>query len=309
MPWGLLRKRGCWGAKVAREVSTVASAIYSCSVTELMTRRRSCRVFDGRLLQPEVRRELLAYALRPLPAPFGSAVRLCMVEAIPDQPRSERLGTYGVIRGACAFLAGAVRRGPMDLEDFGFVFEGAMLKATDLGLGTCWLGGTFARSSFATALRLDENEMLPAVSPVGYPRARSTLIDATFRAVARSDTRKPWQELFFAASFSRPLSRDQAGAYALPLEMLRLAPSASNRQPWRILRDEEQRAFHFFLVRTRGYRVPGRVDLQRVDMGIAMCHFTLTAEEVGLHGAWCRLASPRRAPRDGHYIASWIEES
>lgn len=184
-----------------------------------------------------------------------------------------------------------------------------MLKAIDLGLGTCWLGGTFARSSFATALRLDENEMLPAVSPVGYPRARSTLIDATFRAVARSDTRKPWQELFFAASFSRPLSRDQAGAYALPLEMLRLAPSASNRQPWRILRDEEQRAFHFFLVRTRGYRVPGRVDLQRVDMGIAMCHFTLTAEEVGLHGAWCRLASPRRAPRDGHYIASWIEES
>ncbi len=289
-------------------MGTAASAIYSCSVAELIARRRSCRVFDGRPLQPAVRQELAAYTQRPLPAPFGSAVRLCVLEARPDQPRSEKLGTYGVIRGARAFLAGAVRRGPMDLEDFGFVFEGAVLKATELGLGTCWLGGTFARSSFAAALDLAPNEVLPAVSPVGYPAGRATLIDATFRAVARSDTRKPWHELFFAESFSHPLSRDQAGAYAAPLEMVRLAPSASNRQPWRISRDEDQKAFHFFMVRTRGYRVPGGIDLQRVDMGIAMCHFALTAEEVGLRGAWRRVASPPKAPTEGHYIASWIEE-
>jgi len=195
----------------------------------------------------------------------------------------------------------------MDLEDFAFLFEGAVLKATDLGLGTCWLGGTFVRSFFATALKLTEEELLPAVSPVGYAENRSTLIDAAFRAVARSATRKPWHELFFAGSCFRPLRPEEAGAYATPLEMVRLAPSASNRQPWRVLWDQGQRTFHFFLVRTPGYRMPGAVDLQRVDMGIAMCHFSLAAQEVGMSGAWRRLASPPAGPAAALYIASWIE--
>jgi hypothetical protein len=27
-------------------------------------------------------------------------------------------------------------------------------------------------------------------------------------------------------------------------------------------------------------------DMQRIDMGIAMCHFEITAEELGLAGRW-----------------------
>lgn len=273
-------------------------------VTELMRTRRSCRSFARRGIEHQTRAALARYLEELLPGPFGSSVRLGLLELEEGQRIGARLGTYGVIRGARSFLAGAVRRSAMDLEDFGFVFEEAVLKATELGLGTCWLGGTFKRSSFAAALRLAEDELLPAVSPVGYPDGRRTMIDAAFRAVAKSATRKPWHELFFLGTLAQPLSPEKVGPYATPLEMVRLAPSASNRQPWRVVWDGEQSAFHFFLQRSRGYRVPGAVDLQRVDMGIAICHFTLAAQEMGLHGRWQRLpAAPLQETL--HYIASW----
>jgi hypothetical protein len=72
--------------------------------------------------------------------------------------------------------------------------------------------------------------------------------------------------------------------------MVRLGPSASNHQPWRVVK--EGKNWHFYLKRTPGYnerllvKLSGTADLQRIDMGIAMCHFDLTARELGLTGQW-----------------------
>jgi hypothetical protein len=93
--------------------------------------------------------------------------------------------------------------------------------------------------------------------------------------------------------------------------MVRIGPSASNRQPWRILKDGEQ--WHFYLQRSPGYRKRRTVklfatsDLQRVDMGIAMCHFELTARELGLDGYW-EVNSKQITIEDStvEYIASWL---
>jgi hypothetical protein len=47
-------------------------------------------------------------------------------------------------------------------------------------------------------------------------------------------------------------------------------------------------------------------DLQRVDMGIAMCHFELTAREAGLSGEWLR-AEPDIEKPDSltEYVVTW----
>lgn len=94
--------------------------------------------------------------------------------------------------------------------------------------------------------------------------------------------------------------------------MLRLAPSASNHQPWRVVQDGG--CFHFYFQCTPGHG-PGSpafvllniADLQRVDMGIAMCHFELTAREFGLIGQWERrkmdLAKLSGTPE---YIVTWV---
>lgn len=101
------------------------------------------------------------------------------------------------------------------------------------------------------------------------------------------------------------------GDYAIPLEMARLAPSASNKQPWRVVKDGSR--WHFYLQRTSGYQERRLVkfstvaDLQRIDMGIAMCHFDLSARELGLQGHW-KVDEPKIDKPDEltDYIASWL---
>jgi nitroreductase len=233
-------------------------------------------------------------------------------EPVPDRP--QRLGTYGMIRGARTFLAGAVLAAERAFEDFGYLLELLVLQATDLGLGTCWLGGTFDRSSFARALGLREGELLPAVTPVGLATERRDLLERVIRFCAGSARRRAWEELFFDVRWGEPLGEAGAGAYAAALEAVRLAPSASNRQPWRILRAAEGGSYHLFLVRTPGYRRVAGMDLQRLDMGIAMAHFDLAAAETGLGGGWTRLsAAPVPAGSPGgagpEYIATWRPEA
>ena len=53
-----------------------------------------------------------------------------------------KLGTYGFIKGAYSFIASSTVREEFALESLGYQMEKIVLKATELGLGTCWLGGT-----------------------------------------------------------------------------------------------------------------------------------------------------------------------
>jgi hypothetical protein len=84
--------------------------------------------------------------------------------------------------------------------------ECIVLYATQLGLGTCWLGGTFSRSSFSSKADLQPGEILPAVVSFGYPAEKSQ--SHPIRALARSDRRLPWDELFFQHSVEIPLKKD-----------------------------------------------------------------------------------------------------
>jgi hypothetical protein len=92
--------------------------------------------------------------------------------------------------------------------------------------------------------------------------------------------------------------------------MVRLAPSASNKQPWRIVREDN--AWHFYLSRTGGYaggpakRLLEVEDIQRVDIGNAMCHFELTARAAGLQGGWLTQLPNAQVPGQGlEYVATW----
>jgi nitroreductase len=283
------------------------------TITDVIRARSSWRSYDGRPLEPTDRVRLEEFIGANRQGPFGGRVRLELVEASEgDRAELKKLGTYGVVRGARTFLVGAIKQRPMDMEDYGYVFERAVLCATALGLGTCWLGASFNRSGFASKINLAEDEILPAVSPVGYVASRRTAVDAVTRFFARAKKRKPWEELFFDGEFGRPLSREAAGAYADVLEMVRLGPSASNRQPWRVVKEASRNVFHLFLRRTPGYNiklvnVPGG-DLQRMDMGIAMCHFELAARELELAGRWERDKAPFIAGRGrAAYVATWLE--
>jgi hypothetical protein len=96
--------------------------------------------------------------------------------------------------------------------------------------------------------------------------------------------------------------------------MVRIGPSASNKQPWRIIKDGNR--IHFYLQRTPGYResllmrLITVADLQRIDMGIAMNHFEMTSLELGLKGHWEMSQPEIKIPDElTEYTASWVGDS
>ncbi len=275
-------------------------------VQDLILRRRSCRNYGRSAVESEKRR-ILQRIWKEFEKPFwGNNIRFDIVDTGPPG-RGRMTGTYGMIKGAGAFLVGAVERGPGDMEDFGYLFEKLILCATDLNLATCWIGLTIARGPLADKIGLSPGETIPAVSALGYPAKRRSVVEALTRSSLRASKRKPWETMFFERDWGLPLEKSAAGPYEAPLEMLRRAPSATNKQPWRVVRDDG--IFHFFLQRAPGYQKMTRAaDLQRIDMGIAMCHFELTAQALGLDGAWVDIDSRRGAPapKRPEYIVSWV---
>lgn len=68
-----------------------------------------------------------------------------------------------------------------------------------------------------------------------------------------------------------------AGAYAQPLEMVRLAPSAPNAQLWRVRKTET--AYYFYVDYKPGLSKAEKI-IKQVDFGIALSHFQQTALEL-----------------------------
>ncbi len=277
---------------------------------EALETRRSIRSFSGNPLT-DGNRSLIEAAIEDTGAvPFGTHPRFVLVE--PKQSgdqKSGRIGTYGVIKNAPAYIVGALKPSQFAFADFGYAFEGIMLSAVSGGMGTCWLGGTFDRAGVAKALQPAGDEIVPAITPVGEPSDRKTFADSAIRALAGSRNRKMWDKLFFNGAFGHPLAASEAGPWAAVLEAVRQGPSASNKQPWRVVRTGTAALpeFHVFLEEDALYNnaIPG-VRLQEIDIGIAMRHFEVAARAGKLPGSWGRLAEvPVSSGSPMIYYSSW----
>ena len=279
--------------------------------TTLIERRFSCRKYATKPIADE-KQDKLTNFLNALPqAPFGSRPRFGLVAAQENDSQTLRgLGTYGFIRNAAGFVVGTMTPAEYDLEDYGYLLEMILLHATALDLGTCWLGGTFTKSRFAEIVQPAENETMPAIAAIGEFAQKDQKRMGWTSRMAGSHKRLAWEVLFADTRFGEPLDRNDIGAYAQVLEMVRIAPSASNKQPWRIVKHGD--FWRLYLQRTSGYRHDpikrflDIADMQRLDMGIAMCHFELTAHELGLAGAWVVEDDLDKTPQpDTEYVVSW----
>ncbi|MBX4264532.1 nitroreductase family protein [Clostridium estertheticum] len=271
------------------------------SVIELIKMRTSSRSFDQKNIESLTLKKLKDYIKKSNEETKLRARVIVIQSNDNDSRKAKKLGTYGVISGANSFIIGIFEKEEKDALEFGYLFEKIILFATDLGLQTCWLGGTFNKGNFEENMSLVDNEFIPIVSPVGIKKEKPRVFESVMRKVIGANKRKPWSELFFETDSLVPLSEGGAGQYAVPLEMVRLGPSASNKQPWRIIKDEN--AYHFFLCRTKGYGVTG-YDMQKNDIGIAKCHFELSANELGLKGTWVEIKNIS-TPNDWEYCCSW----
>ncbi len=274
------------------------------NVVEAVRSRRSVRSFDGVALSEEDRRAVIDY-VNNIMTPFSVPLCFRMLDHAGAE-RNEKLDTKGIVTGTELYLAITVpKSAPMNLEAAGYAFEQLVLYAASRGIGTTIIAGTMDRVGFERAVHLAADEVMPVMTPLGRA-GKPTLRERAMRRAIKADSRRDWSELFFDGDFSTPLSKEAAGAYQEALECVRLAPSAVNAQPWLVLR--EGKSFHFFERHGRGFGKDPAADIQRVDMGIACCHFDLAAQEAGLHGHWEHRPPALSLPENTDYCISYIAE-
>ena len=260
------------------------------NIIEAIRERRSVRNYNGQPLSRAVTVEI-EKAIAETTDPFGGAITVRLGEF--DLSDGFRPGTYGVIKGATTyFMIAAADTAATDLS-IGFVFEQIVLRAWQLGLGTCWIGGTFRNTDFnRLSGSWPEGQKLRIVSPVGIAD-RLTVREKIMRAAVGGDRRKPFEKLFFEGDFSTPLPADNR--YGQSLEMLRLAPSSTNSQPWRALVSDA--AVHFY------YTPKSRLSL--IDCGIGLCHFYETERFYSHEGCFFTADNPPVATTSLKYLLSY----
>lgn len=264
------------------------------SAKDMIKQRKSVRTFDGKPLSDADRKSLEAF-VSSMDNPFGVPVAFRLLDA-----KENRLSSP-VIVGEAAYLAAKVKRVEHFEIAYGYSFEKACLYAQSLGIGTVMLAASLSRSTFEKAMEVQDDEVLPTASPVGYPAKKRSIRENLMRKGLKADERIPFEELFFDGSFGSALKAENAGVFAQALEMARLAPSAGNKQPWRAIVDGDK--VHFY--EQKSMKDSSLGDIQKVDMGIALAHFDLTMSENAVSGNFV-FADPEIAvPEDVSYIATY----
>ena len=265
-------------------------------LTELVRGRRSVRTFDGEALRAEDLEKLSSF-MEELKNPYGIPVECKLLDAKQHELKCP------VVSGTDLYVGAKAKRVPHMEEAFGYSFEMLVLFAQSLGIGTVWVGGIMDRKAFERAMALEKDERMPCMSPLGYPAKKMSIKESMMRKGIRADSRNAFEKLFFDGAFDAPLTPEKAGSLAHPLEMVRWAPSAVNKQPWRVV--VKDNTAHFYLKHSKGYVSEEVGDMQKIDMGIALCHFAMAAEESGLNVQFSISDPGIAAEADTEYIASY----
>ena len=216
---------------------------------EAIPGRYSCRAFSG---APDAGQlSALHYAAQRVclsgtriavgPCPENLFVRVPLVEKI-----------QGATHYACLILDPKHPKGPTLA---GISGEAFVLEAQSLGIGTCWVSGTYRRG--AVDAPLEDGERVAAVIALGLPKA----------AEPPARRRKKLSQICQTAPEGWPFWAYQAA------EAVRQAPSAVNLQPWTL--SYAQRT-----LRLLGKRADS------LDIGIAMLHMHAAAGDLRPHWAW-----------------------
>ena len=245
---------------------------------DAILKRISTRTFTKETLAKnqikEIKQLLAKYA--NIQGPFGNSFEFTFDLNEDESKKGQKIGTYGLIKNVPAFIGGIAKNNRESLIDFGYVFEMIILELTKLDYATCWLGGTFKRKDYRRGLNKDE--VIPAISPIGFRAEKRSIVDRTLRSAAQSHKRLPFGELFHYFDTNQELEEAKDSRFVDIMQLVRKAPSASNKQPWRIFVTKDHDAVHVYLKRNKLYGSALSYDIQLLDIGISLAHL-----EVGLN--------------------------
>lgn len=219
------------------------------TLLEAMDERRSRRLYLNKSLEPATI-TLLNDLIQSYNSESGLAIRLLEDGGTAFNGFRKSYGLFSGVRSLIV-LVGSKTESYIK-EKAGFYGEKLVLEATRLGLGTCWVGGTFDLKNIHQLL--DSNEELVCVIPVGEVESLSFKEKMVHQMVAGKS--KSVEQLL--------RSEEKVPDWIIEgVRAVQKAPSAANRQPVR---------FSFINGILSVYtQAEGKFDL--VDLGIAKAHF------------------------------------
>ena len=168
---------------------------------DVIRARKSTRSYMDKVVEEEKLKQLLE-AARLAPS---WANRQCWKYIIVNDKEKIKKLAAGIINSwmknvkivivACADPKKSGSKNGMDyyLVDVAISMEHLVLAATNLGLGTCWIGG-FDEAKVKKILNIPEKIRVVAMTPVGYPSGNG-MRNKISRKIIRADTRKPLEEM------------------------------------------------------------------------------------------------------------------
>lgn len=224
----------------------------------MIPRRRSVRAYKAEAIDAAVLADLRAFMAGLVPLIPGAKVEGCII------PTSH--GNFMQKWKTPHFIAIFSDGSDDALLNVGFMYQQLDLYAQSLGLGTCWVG----LGSLTNDEPVPEGMKLAVMMAIGIPDGVPERTPADFR-------RKAMQELA-----DQPDDR---------LEALRLAPSATNSQPWFVTHDGDTLHIWREELGLIKQRTLGRMN--KIDIGIGLCH--LYAENPQTFRFWREENPPKLA--------------
>jgi len=213
------------------------------------------------------------------------------------------IGSYGLVRNPPHLLIGIMpEESNITRIDLGYVLEQVVLEATKLGLGTCWISGSYNPKIAGSEVGLKSGEIVEVVCAFGYPAKEilERFHSRTIRRIAGGHHRKPLKEIVFYKNWGKSWSPEEEDPELVTiLEHARLASSGANRQPWRLIIRPGNIVLTLVLTKPLWTGIANRLSpivgvvkrnvlakAQYIDAGIVMSHFTLVSEAIGQKGQW-----------------------
>lgn len=221
------------------------------TIREAMEARHAVRQYTGRTMEPEARAALLE-EIEAVNRESGLGIRL-----VTDEPEafSGLLARYGKFKGVRDYLVLAGPGGDAGLDEkAGYYGEALVLKATTLGLQSCWVAATFKKGKCKALL--EAGEKLVCVVSLGYGENTGV-----------PHKGKPMEALCRVPGAAPDW-------FKRGMEAAMLAPTALNQQK-----------FLFTLEGDAVRAEAGKGAYTRLDLGIVQYHFEIGAGKEHFHWA------------------------
>lgn len=201
------------------------------------------------------------------------------------------IGSYGKIRAPHYIIATSETKDGY-LENVGYVLEPMVLKLTEMGIGTCWIGGSINKQLLKQIIDIKERHVPVIVIAFGYPRDE---YDITTKAL-KSRNRKDLSDL---------IMDDMGITWQYIIDAARMAPSSINSQPWRFFKREN--IVDVYSVQRRGLLAKHLQKMNLIDVGIALSHIEIASKKYDREVHFEKLA--QRDKEGLVYITSIIDET